>query len=304
MDFWENEEIELGLKLCYSPVKRKRRSSCSQDLFNGSSSETVSGIYESLGNSNNSSFVSDDPEGKSKEKNLIRCLMKSYSSSNSKYNSLVSFNTDVDCTLSLGMPHIRPSPEEQRVMDMYKASSMEEVKEIMMSALVSSKITSPELEASGVPLGESSSCWSTATNTTTTSTPISWFPTAHSGSKLKDILAHGNYATRPKKNSNIDDNITADEAARCCSACHTTATPLWRSGPKGAKSLCNACGIRYKKEDRRSASAMAVAADNNNQFAMASCFNSIQDHNNKTAAPYPKPSKKIKLLHATFEGMN
>ncbi|XP_010265900.1 PREDICTED: white collar 2 protein-like [Nelumbo nucifera] len=36
-----------------------------------------------------------------------------------------------------------------------------------------------------------------------------------------------------------------------CAACETSTTPLWRNGPKGSKSLCNACGIRYKKEEKK-----------------------------------------------------
>ncbi|KAK7383319.1 hypothetical protein VNO78_28995 [Psophocarpus tetragonolobus] len=43
---------------------------------------------------------------------------------------------------------------------------------------------------------------------------------------------------------------------RVCSDCNTSTTPLWRSGPKGPKSLCNACGIRQRKARR----AMAEAA--------------------------------------------
>ncbi|XP_012569576.1 GATA transcription factor 15-like isoform X2 [Cicer arietinum] len=34
---------------------------------------------------------------------------------------------------------------------------------------------------------------------------------------------------------------------KCCSDCKTTKTPLWRGGPNGPKTLCNACGIRYRK---------------------------------------------------------
>ncbi|XP_044957837.1 protein CYTOKININ-RESPONSIVE GATA TRANSCRIPTION FACTOR 1-like [Hordeum vulgare subsp. vulgare] len=37
---------------------------------------------------------------------------------------------------------------------------------------------------------------------------------------------------------------------RTCSDCNTTKTPLWRSGPCGPKSLCNACGIRQRKARR------------------------------------------------------
>ncbi|KAJ7977887.1 GATA transcription factor [Quillaja saponaria] len=37
------------------------------------------------------------------------------------------------------------------------------------------------------------------------------------------------------------------ENKKCCTGCKTTKTPLWRGGPAGPKSLCNACGIRYRK---------------------------------------------------------
>ncbi|KAJ0239764.1 hypothetical protein HA466_0233520 [Hirschfeldia incana] len=33
---------------------------------------------------------------------------------------------------------------------------------------------------------------------------------------------------------------------RRCSHCGVQKTPQWRAGPKGAKTLCNACGVRYK----------------------------------------------------------
>ncbi|CAM0910210.1 unnamed protein product [Alopecurus aequalis] len=45
---------------------------------------------------------------------------------------------------------------------------------------------------------------------------------------------------------------------RTCSDCNTTKTPLWRSGPCGPKSLCNACGIRQRKA-RRAMMASAAA---------------------------------------------
>lgn len=34
--------------------------------------------------------------------------------------------------------------------------------------------------------------------------------------------------------------------AKSCVLCHTTKTPMWRRGPKGFKSLCNACGLKSK----------------------------------------------------------
>ncbi|XP_073016617.1 GATA transcription factor 21-like [Primulina eburnea] len=55
--------------------------------------------------------------------------------------------------------------------------------------------------------------------------------------------------------------ISYSNPFRVCSDCNTTKTPLWRSGPKGPKSLCNACGIRQRKA-RRAAMAAASAAAN------------------------------------------
>ncbi|WCJ19238.1 GATA transcription factor 29 [Euphorbia peplus] len=39
---------------------------------------------------------------------------------------------------------------------------------------------------------------------------------------------------------------------RCTnSRCNTNDTPMWRKGPLGPKTLCNACGIKYRKEAER-----------------------------------------------------
>ncbi|KAI4344819.1 hypothetical protein L6164_012007 [Bauhinia variegata] len=40
------------------------------------------------------------------------------------------------------------------------------------------------------------------------------------------------------------------EQKKTCADCGTTKTPLWRGGPAGPKSLCNACGIRSRKKKR------------------------------------------------------
>ncbi|XAR67167.1 hypothetical protein NMG60_11013628 [Bertholletia excelsa] len=57
--------------------------------------------------------------------------------------------------------------------------------------------------------------------------------------------------------SNSSSNINSP--IRVCSDCNTTKTPLWRSGPRGPKSLCNACGIRQRKARRAMAAAAAAA---------------------------------------------
>ncbi|KAF3782767.1 GATA transcription factor 16 [Nymphaea thermarum] len=51
------------------------------------------------------------------------------------------------------------------------------------------------------------------------------------------------------------DGLKMSGVSRVCVDCQTTKTPLWRSGPRGPKTLCNACGIRYRKR-RKAAAAL------------------------------------------------
>ncbi|KAL1641405.1 white collar 2 type of transcription factor [Diplodia intermedia] len=43
-----------------------------------------------------------------------------------------------------------------------------------------------------------------------------------------------------------------------CTWCATTEAPEWRRGPDGPKTLCNACGLKYSKSCRKSASSRAI----------------------------------------------
>ncbi|XP_051120179.1 GATA transcription factor 8-like [Andrographis paniculata] len=55
-----------------------------------------------------------------------------------------------------------------------------------------------------------------------------------------------------KKKKKIKVTFSADPAnrdpppVRKCLHCEITKTPQWRAGPMGPKTLCNACGVRYK----------------------------------------------------------
>ncbi|ONM32013.1 GATA transcription factor 16 [Zea mays] len=71
--------------------------------------------------------------------------------------------------------------------------------------------------------------------------------------------------------SKIDGIVVPEKGARSCVECRATTTPMWRSGPTGPRqyfldteigntkcssqsvvtSLCNACGIRYRKKRRQ-----------------------------------------------------
>ncbi|XP_076928233.1 GATA transcription factor 9-like [Bidens hawaiensis] len=49
----------------------------------------------------------------------------------------------------------------------------------------------------------------------------------------------------PKKKE-VYDNESHNGEGRKCLHCATDKTPQWRTGPLGPKTLCNACGVRYK----------------------------------------------------------
>lgn len=52
-----------------------------------------------------------------------------------------------------------------------------------------------------------------------------------------------------KKSKNSSKAKKVDKAARQClnTNCNTTETTLWRKGPEGKNTLCNACGIYWKR---------------------------------------------------------
>lgn len=62
---------------------------------------------------------------------------------------------------------------------------------------------------------------------------------------------------------------SADAPGRRCLHCASEKTPQWRTGPLGPKTLCNACGVRYKSgrlvpEYRPAASPTFVSAKHSN----------------------------------------
>lgn len=50
----------------------------------------------------------------------------------------------------------------------------------------------------------------------------------------------------PQVPGELDENSPLQGAIRKCLHCEITKTPQWRAGPMGPKTLCNACGVRYK----------------------------------------------------------
>ncbi|XP_024009589.1 GATA transcription factor 1 [Eutrema salsugineum] len=60
------------------------------------------------------------------------------------------------------------------------------------------------------------------------------------------VLWTGNNEQGPQKKKTPSVAAAAVSLGRKCQHCGAEKTPQWRAGPSGPKTLCNACGVRYK----------------------------------------------------------
>lgn len=58
--------------------------------------------------------------------------------------------------------------------------------------------------------------------------------------------SQGNTNANNSSPTNSKQTITSSTIGRKCQHCQAEKTPQWRAGPLGPKTLCNACGVRYK----------------------------------------------------------
>ncbi|XP_048334446.1 GATA transcription factor 21 isoform X2 [Ziziphus jujuba] len=88
---------------------------------------------------------------------------------------------------------------------------------------------------------------------------------------------------------------------RVCADCNTTKTPLWRSGPRGPKSLCNACGIRQRKARRAMAAAAAAANGTVVSVEKAACMKSISKRSGQNKVKADKKSRNMGCAPPQFK---
>lgn len=69
-------------------------------------------------------------------------------------------------------------------------------------------------------------------------------PILHDSSDSSSSSSSTEYLNKPKKKSPVQTGGGLFQ--RRCSHCQTQKTPQWRAGPNGPKTLCNACGVRFK----------------------------------------------------------
>lgn len=98
----------------------------------------------------------------------------------------------------------------------------------------------------GSPLTESSPPSSSASSPGFSSTPCLIF---NNTVRMMDIFTFAEPPTKKQKKKPAVQTGGASGGSqfqRRCSHCQVQKTPQWRTGPLGAKTLCNACGVRFK----------------------------------------------------------
>ncbi|CAD5323301.1 unnamed protein product [Arabidopsis thaliana] len=71
---------------------------------------------------------------------------------------------------------------------------------------------------------------------------------------------------------------SSGDTKRTCVDCGTIRTPLWRGGPAGPKSLCNACGIKSRKKRQ---AALGVRSEEKKKNRKSNSNNDLNlDHRN------------------------
>ncbi|KAG9153532.1 hypothetical protein Leryth_008483 [Lithospermum erythrorhizon] len=113
---------------------------------------------------------------------------------------------------------------------------------------------------------------STQPNSATITSPMGHTmtpPTMSMSSSSESELAPGSVKKLIKSTIKKKENSESGGEGRRCLHCMTDKTPQWRTGPMGPKTLCNACGVRFKSgrlvpEYRPAASPTFVLAKHSN----------------------------------------
>lgn len=199
-------------------------------------------------------------QGRLQEEDLIGRLDECVSDANSADYSTI------DCTLSLGTPATRRTGNKQALPSIKPWTSP-----LMATDHLA---TDSSMDRNGIGPSECSGLyrWNNA------SSNMSLVPVDSRNMNFvnrKQTNLGKNYANifNQQSISNVrminkagpNGSENASSAGRKCANCDTTTTPLWRNGPKGPKSLCNACGIRYKKEERRTAACAVSVSSTDHQ---------------------------------------
>ncbi|XP_031111307.1 GATA transcription factor 16-like [Ipomoea triloba] len=126
---------------------------------------------------------------------------------------------------------------------------------------------------------------------------------------MADLSDRGSESEEMNNQAQTPESETSTQI-KTCADCGTTKTPLWRGGPAGPKSLCNACGIRSRKkrrallglnkDDKKSKKAAAAAAGNKNHQNSSNNSGTTSDSGSSSGAKSGVPQALRRKLVPPF----
>lgn len=168
---------------------------------------------------------------------LIVFLMQNNRTSQLKYSQNHYEETPIQYQ-SVRVPQLKQEPMFVEDKKLYPSqASPNSVLESRSSSSNSSKGVSFGIEIS-IPVRTRSKRLRPTTNPWLLS-PITMFPNKD---KKRKKPTQRPFIMETKRSEEISDDV----GVKKCAHCEITKTPQWREGPTGPKTLCNACGVRYR----------------------------------------------------------
>ncbi|KAL4644278.1 hypothetical protein ACB092_02G153200 [Castanea dentata] len=234
-------------------------------------------VDELLDLSNEDGFVKEEQEEEEKDKSFVSVSSQQDENSNTKTTAFTASKDEFGSvpTSELGVPADELADLEW--LSHFVEDSFSEFSEPYPTVILTDKPKVPEPEPEpekpcfktpvpararskrtrtggrvwslGSPSLTESSSSSTTTSSSSSSSPSSpWLIYVNPGQNLEPVEPVYAEAQPPvkKQKKKLKETGGGTQTPRRCSHCGVQKTPQWRTGPLGAKTLCNACGVRFK----------------------------------------------------------
>mmetsp|Transcript_2875 Transcript_2875/g.9033 ORF Transcript_2875/g.9033 Transcript_2875/m.9033 type:complete len:611 (+) Transcript_2875:143-1975(+) len=88
-----------------------------------------------------------------------------------------------------------------------------------------------------------------------TVSPVSSPASSPSSSSSSSSRASSSSSSTASASSKASSTTSSSKTAKVCAFCQTDTTPMWRRGPDGKGTLCNACGVRWSVRRKKNGDA-------------------------------------------------
>ncbi|TNY22329.1 hypothetical protein DMC30DRAFT_349183 [Rhodotorula diobovata] len=107
-----------------------------------------------------------------------------------------------------------------------------------------------------------------------------------------------------KASSDSGSRASSSNTGRMCQNCGRGDSPEWRSGPNGAKTLCNACGLRWAKSQKQAAASSGSSSSGSSSLQLAGGNNNTGGGSGSGVGTSGSPLASPASVLAAFQPMS